>query len=135
MSQHFSRVTQQVGARFQTSTRSVPYPVRRDLPLERAFADRCHVNTSLPLVRVEWSTEMEERGAPNRQLVEFVYSNLMLNSISLAARNVRFLLTCLWIYLPGATLSNLRYVCCLFLTKKSTFWATCCGLGERFRLA
>src|SRR6218665_826485 len=76
----------------------------------------------------------EKGGAPNRLLVEFVYSNLMLNSISLAARNVRFLLTCLWIYLPGTTLSNLRYVC-LFLTKKSTFWATCCGLGERFRLA
>jgi len=59
----------------------------------------------------------------------------MLNSISLAARNVRFLLTCLWIYLPGATLVNLRYVCCLFLTKKLTFWAQCCGFNERFRLA
>src|SRR6218665_2324889 len=59
----------------------------------------------------------------------------MLNSIFLATRNVRFLLTCLWIYLPGTALSNLRNVCCLFLTKKSTFWATCCGLGERFRLA
>jgi len=68
-------------------------------------------------------------------LVEFLYSNLMLNWISLAARNVRFLLTCLWIYLRGTTPANLRYVCCLFLTKKSTFWAPCCGLNETFRLA
>src|SRR6218665_4021588 len=58
MSQHFFQRTQQVGARFQTSTRSVPYPIRRDLPLERTFADRCHVDSSLPLVRVEWSTDI-----------------------------------------------------------------------------
>ena len=57
----------------------------------------------------------------------------MLNSISLAARNLRILLTCLWIYLPGTTPANLRYVCCSFLKKKSTFWTPCCGLI--FRLA
>jgi len=43
--------------------------------------------------------KVEVRGAPNRLQIEFVYSNLMLNSISLAARNVRILLTCLWIHL------------------------------------
>ena len=62
-----------------------------------------------------------ERGAPNRLLVKFVYSNLMLNSISLAARNVRILLTCLWIHLPGTKPANLCYVCCPLLKKNQHF--------------
>src|SRR6218665_1631004 len=63
------------------------------------------------------------------ELQEVIMSNLVTEVDTDSHLSVR---TSVWIYLSGTTLSNLSYVCCLFLTKKSTL---CCGLGERFRLA
>jgi len=55
MSQFFSRDTQQVGARFQRIARSVPYCGRVERQLPSAFDRECHIETSVPVIRLEWS--------------------------------------------------------------------------------